>query len=177
MLQTLVWTVNDPWSTVMGNKVMFCKLRFISFAMSIYHSSTSILLQFLGNSSQENSQSPSIEWNVASQAILSSASVWQNTLPSLLDMMISMDPLAFLLLGIQIIWLGVSSVIWLAPLSAINTVVEEKSASGNNFSLTYVDKWFHKNNMIRVTVEVSADFSHCHLGELIGTNLFSKVER
>jgi hypothetical protein len=34
----------------------------------------------------------------------------------------------------------VQLVIRLAPLSAINTVVEEKSASGNNFSLTYVDK-------------------------------------
>ena len=108
MLQTLVQTVNDPWSTAMGNKVMFFKLRFFSFAMSIYHSSTSILLQFLGNSSQGNSQSLGIEWDVASQAILSSASVRQNTLPSLLDMMISMDPLAFLLLGIQIIWSGVS---------------------------------------------------------------------
>jgi hypothetical protein len=137
-------------------------LRFISFAISIYHSSTSILLQFLGNSSHRNSRSPGIEGDVASQAILSSAPVWQNTLPSLLDTMISMDPLAFLLLGIQIIWSGVSvsyssffcifwqqpcsnsfgysSVTQLAPLSAINTVVEEKSASGNNLSLTCLEK-------------------------------------
>jgi hypothetical protein len=85
---------------------MLTKQRFISFAISIYHSSTSTLLQFLGNSSHRNSQPPGIEWDVASQAILSSASVQQNTLPSLLDMMISMDTLAFLLLGIQIIWSG-----------------------------------------------------------------------
>jgi hypothetical protein len=101
---------------------------------------------------------------VASQAILSSASVWQKTLPCLLDMIISMYPLAFLLLGIQIICsgagehvvfslflyfflqqpcsnsFGYSSVIQLAPLSAINMVVEEKSASGNNLSLTFLDK-------------------------------------
>jgi hypothetical protein len=56
-------------------------------------------------------------------------------------------------------------------------VVEEKSASGNNFSLTFVEKCFHKNNMIRVTVEVSAGFSHCHWGEVVGIYLFSKVER
>jgi hypothetical protein len=57
-------------------------------------------------------------------------------------------------------------------------VVEEKSASGNKFSLTFSEKCFHKNNnMIRVTVEVSVGFSRCHGGEVVGTYLFSKVER
>jgi hypothetical protein len=86
---------------------MSTKLRFFSLAISIYHSSTSTLLQFLGNSSYRNSLPAGIECDVAPQAILSSASVWWNTLPSLLDMMISMEPSAFLLLGIQIIWSGV----------------------------------------------------------------------
>ncbi len=106
MTHTLVQTIKDLWSTTMGNIVMSTKLRFISLAISIYHYSTSTLLLFLGNSSHRNSRAPGIEWNVASQAILSWASVQQNTLPSLLDMMISMDPSAFLLLGIQIIWSG-----------------------------------------------------------------------
>ena len=72
---------------------------------------------------------------------------------------------------------GYSSVTQLAPLSAINMVVEEKSASGNNLSLTFLEKRFHNNKMIRVTVKVSAAGSHCHWGEGIGTYLFSKLER
>ncbi len=113
---------------------------------------------FFGNSSHRNSWPAGIDCDVASQATLSSASVQQNTLTSLLDMMVSMEPLAFLLLGIQIIWSGVSvsyswgsHVFWqqpfsssfgyslvtqLAPLSAVKTLLEEKSASGHNLSLT-----------------------------------------
>jgi hypothetical protein len=51
----------------------------------MYHSSTSTLLEFLGNSSHENSWPAGIECDVASQAILLSGSVQENTLPSLLD--------------------------------------------------------------------------------------------
>jgi hypothetical protein len=72
---------------------------------------------------------------------------------------------------------GYSSVTQLAPLCAVNTVLEEQSASGNNLSLTFLEKRFPINKMIRVRVKVSASGSHCHLGEEIGMYLFSKLER
>jgi hypothetical protein len=56
-------------------------------------------------------------------------------------------------------------------------VVEEKSASGNNLSLTLLEKRFPNNKMIRVTVKVSAACSLCHWSEGLGTYLFSKLDR
>jgi hypothetical protein len=56
-------------------------------------------------------------------------------------------------------------------------VVEEKSTSGNNVSLTLLEKRFPNNKMIWVTVKVSAARSCGHWGEGIGTHLFSKLER
>jgi hypothetical protein len=55
----------------------------------------------LGNSSHGNSRPGSIEWEVSSQAFLSSTSVHLITLPSLVDMMMSIEPSAFLSLWAQ----------------------------------------------------------------------------
>jgi hypothetical protein len=81
ILHTLIWTVKDLWSTTMGNLIMLTKLRFFSSVISMYQSSTSTLLGFLGNSSHGNCQPASIECDVASQEILSSASVQWNAFP------------------------------------------------------------------------------------------------
>jgi hypothetical protein len=61
----------------------------------------------------------------------------------------------------------------LAALSAVKTVLEAKSASGNNLSLTYLEKRCHDNKWINV---IGAG-RHCYWGDGIGLYLFSKLER
>jgi hypothetical protein len=53
---------------------------------------------------------------------------------------------------------GYSSVTQLAPISAVKTVLEEKSASGNIFFLTCLEERVQNNKWI----SVSAASSNCH---------------
>jgi hypothetical protein len=68
---------------------------------------------------------------------------------------------------------GYRLVTCLDSLSAIKTVLEEKSASGNNLSLTCLEETFHNKKWINM----SAAGSHCHWGEGKGVYMFSKLER